>query len=719
MGEYHYGDDFSYDVWSAGTEVELCNVPWDADYRNIVDFSNPGALKKYCARGENIHVRVDRVSYVRAGGPVRLEIPFNDAYRFNYMHVYNPAQPVGEKGPRDFFYFITDVRHIAPSTTEFVVQLDVWNSFRWDMTFGRAFVERGHALMTRPMEKRQDWLENLCVPEGFDLGNEYSVYWGHVYQLAKYDNEFGIIAWSTIDLSADHGTIDNPKVRTAKGSHFEGLPNGCSAYYFPTLGDWMRFCAAMQDTPWVTQGIVTVQAVPNVLIDKQYLIPVKDNHSASWFIMDRGSSNWLDIGVVDNVSKNIGGVLPDRYKKLEKFRTYPYFYYEATMYTGTPLVLKPERLNNSRGQKKFVPHNSKRSVYELSYNIVANLSVPGTRIVAYPQNYNRFDKTGEVRGGRAAPNMSVVGHDKDSITPDDGGDFLDTSTGAMNMPTFSVTNNSYLNYLASNTHSIAYSHSSADWSQNKALRANSVAFDNSMTGIGASNAQTAESNRYAGGKALLSAGTSAVGGLASLARGDVGGAVKGGVDAALTGVNYSMDTTHRNNANTISTGATREVADRNRSYADWASRGDYENTIGAINAKVQDAQLIPPTTSGQVGGEGFMMAFTGYGVTTKLRGVSGSALRAIGEHWLRYGYATNRYCDVKRCGISVMSRFTYWKMEDFTVVSSMCPETFRNAVRGIFEKGVTVWRSPADIGNVDFADNDPTTEVKFEDELYA
>ena len=35
------------------------------------------------------------------------------------------------------------------------------------------------------------------------------------------------------------------------------------------------------------------------------------------------------------------------------------------------------------------------------------------------------------------------------------------------------------------------------------------------------------------------------------------------------------------------------------------------------------------------------------------------------------------------------------------------PETYKQAIRGILEKGVTVWSNPNDIGNIDTADNEP------------
>jgi len=36
---------------------------------------------------------------------------------------------------------------------------------------------------------------------------------------------------------------------------------------------------------------------------------------------------------------------------------------------------------------------------------------------------------------------------------------------------------------------------------------------------------------------------------------------------------------------------------------------------------------------------------------------------------------------------------------------------FKQAIRGIFEKGVTVWANPADIGTIDIGDNAPLEGV--------
>jgi hypothetical protein len=57
--------------------------------------------------------------------------------------------------------------------------------------------------------------------------------------------------------------------------------------------------------------------------------------------------------------------------------------------------------------------------------------------------------------------------------------------------------------------------------------------------------------------------------------------------------------------------------------------------------------------------------------------------------------------------LKVMSKFTYWKLTETYFQSSTMPESFKQIIRGIFEKGVTVWSNPDYIGVTDTADNTP------------
>ena len=111
-----------------------------------------------------------------------------------------------------------------------------------------------------------------------------------------------------------------------------------------------------------------------------------------------------------------------------------------------------------------------------------------------------------------------------------------------------------------------------------------------------------------------------------------------------------------------------------------------------------------------MGGESFNMANFELGYIVKYKTLTDYAMVMIGEHWLRYGYAVNRYFNVQK-RFHVMSHFTYWKMQECVITNANMPETFKQAIRGIFEKGVTVWKNPAHIGTLDPGTNQPISGV--------
>jgi hypothetical protein len=235
-------------------------------------------------------------------------------------------------------------------------------------------------------------------------------------------------------------------------------------------------------------------------------------------------------------------------------------------------------------------------------------------------------------------------------------------------------------------------------------------------GINAATQNTSLANETASWRALQGSINSGISGAAGGAKGGPVGAATG----ALTGVanqvaSWAIEVNQNNQslgiANNLSSSSNRAtveqqgyVRDTNKNYADYAARGDYQNQIAAINAKVQDARLIQPTTAGQVGGDAFNLATYKWGYDIKVKMLNAGAMRAIGEYWLRYGYQINMFGQMPS-SLMVMTRFTYWKLRETYITAAQCPETFKQAIRGIFEKGVTVWNNPADIGNIDIADN--------------
>ena len=710
------GQDFGYAVWTAGTGITLCNVPWNADYRDIVKFENQAKLDEYLTKNAGPTVQIKGASYARVNQPVRLGISFNEAYRFNYVRVENPAQPrKGGDTPRAFYYFINDVRHIAPDTTVIDVQLDVWQTFGYSVKFGNSFIERGHVGIADVRQLEDFGREYLTVPEGLDIGNEYVVKdrWSetistaNVYELTNgvppepngdvvvpEERHPGVIVISTVDLLADAGDVSNPKLNAATGSSFESLPQGGGLYYFDSPTELRVFLSRYSEKPWVTQGIISIQAIPKI---SRYGINLSSLESQK---VGSTAATIYKLGfalAAKRVSlapswRHQSGLLPERYKNLKKFLTSPYSVFELTSYSGTPLIIKPESWADESCTVVEMPH----------------FSPPSPRIMFMPFRYNAKDISAENRAGAF-----------------DGGEYLDMMTGISNFPTFSVVNNSYVSFLASNKNSLAWQNQSADWSQQKALAGNDLSYNQASAGmnlantqanlsIGAANSTTALNNEFGKYRAIQGAVNDVAGGL-------MGGSplsiLGGGISAANRAVSYNLDVNQSNQQNAINTGLTAASnkasvdnagynRDTNKAYADYAAKGDYSNAIAGINARVQAARMTQPSTSGQMGGDAFNLARFKWGYDLKLKMPNAAAMRVVGDFWLRYGYAIQRFIKVP-ASLMVMEKFTFWKLKETYITSSECPEPFKQAIRGIFESGVTVWKNPADIGNIDIADNNP------------
>lgn len=698
------GLEFNYAVWSAGTVLTLANVAWDSDYRDVVRFANQNALNVHINDNAGPVVNMTGVTYAAMGRPIRISLPFNAAYRYNYIRVTNPLQPISGDVAQAFYYFINNVRYVAPNTTELEIQLDVWQTFGYDVNFGNCYIERGHFGIANEFADADQGRGYLTVPEGLDIGGEYQIaetftrtIGGTEYRTPS--NTFDIMVLTTVSLTTDPGTVDDPNLSTAKGSSFQGLPNGGELYWFTDLSAFNAFVQKVADYPWVSQGIVSIYAVPNLLdfnltyVDLDFEgVPIRrligeGYPSTSVVFQDDAYPGDWKRGAINRT-------LPEKYRHLRKFATYPYMVVEATTYSGTPLMLKPESMSDIL----------------LSFRMMLHLAPPSPRVAFYPENYNA------VTGNSTTTGPEVEGGD--------GAEFLDMVTGIINLPTFSIVNNGYISFLASNANSLAYQHSSADWSQQKALTGAETSFNQAGRQMGLASSQAALSNRTnaaqtaqaiqtAGYRALQSGANAVLGGIGGGAAGAAGAVV----GAANAGVGYAIEANQAQQSSLISqaqtsrsTSLSNETADymrdSNLDLAQFASQGDYENAIEGINAKVQDAQLIQPTTVGQIGGDAFNLAMYRWALHVKVKMVHSGVIRQIGDFWLRYGYAVNRFGQMP-ADLKCMTKFTYWKLRETYLTSSTCPELFRQTIRGIFEKGVTVWSNPADIGTIDIGDNEP------------
>lgn len=723
---FNYKNEFDYAVWSPGTTLTLSNVKWDSQYRNVVWFKHDNDLNHTLEAGSRAF-KINKVTYCPVGQPVRVPIPFTTANYYNYLWVHNPSQPVRQgEHERNFYYFIQDVRYIAPNTTELILQLDVWQTYIRLSTLSKCYLQRGHMGISKTYDINNPGAigmrDVLTEPEGLDIGSSYRISGAWDYDTFKTkDQQYnsGVVVASTTDLAMDGGSVDNPKLHSAEACPADGLISACALYYCPNQRLMTQWLGGLKQKPWLTQGIIGMWAVPKIEITKlgggkAYGGKLVSEKHQVWMIQGTRSqmnqSERMSIPNFRNHNKNVKG----RYKNLKKLNCYPYAAIEMTAYNGSSVLIKPEEVMND----------------SFDLNIFYKIFPPDQRIVAYPPFVGKYGI--DVSSGKATIDLGI--NDKsNSLTSD----FLANAIVIDNFPQLPFVNNQAALVLANSAHQRAWESQSADWAQSRAMMAAQNARDNAglmmnaaadvnaiqmdarsaMTGV--QNNTVARQAGLAHTQNLVSSGMGILGGALSLNPGQmVSSLAQGAMSGLSTAVNQGIQT-DANNANLAiqnqlsgdvlarQQSAQRGVADANYALAQKAAQGDYANTLAGINAKVQDAKLTPPSMAGSYGGDAFNLGITHrMSIYVKLKVITEGPLHRVGEYFLRYGYTVNRWCDMPSDYL-VMSKFTYWQVQDLIVKDSLAPQQYREAIKGMFERGLTVWADQNYINNVDWADNVP------------
>lgn len=700
---------FDYSVWTPNTTVTMCNVPWDNSYRNVVSFEDAMARDSYFESLTTLQptVEMEGFVYLRYGEPVLVNVPFSACNHCNYIVVRNKVQPVpshgGRRVPDVFYYFVNDVQYVAPNTTQLNIQLDVWTTYCDRVRFGYCYVERGHVGIANENATMSTLSDYLVEPEGLEQGREY--FCNSVQGESFLNDPPFMLIVSSADLKGDFGSKESPNLSTAISQINDGVPSGCEVYAV-SGENFKKALDNLSSYPWVSQCISQISIVPYKFIRNLVSNPIKIiNGTTDAYQLAYTPQNPISLNEVRNPRQYFG--IPARYANLLKFYTFPYTTIEATNYEGSTLNFSLDSLDD--GDTLYMEGE-------------ATVCPPFIRAWFSPHGIRSTGAAGRTFDYRTAngdaSNVSIATSDQ-----------LEGAVTFSDFPQCSVLNNQYVNYMASNARTLNYQEHAASWSQQKALTAARLSFDQSSRALDASMRNTYAGNEAAWQQTGIANQQTAWGGLTSaggalasgVGSGSWGGAAGGVANAALAGVNAGLSMTWNNQKTGVSTGLAMTQAlnaqalgrynrDTNYDYANFAAKGDYQNAIASIQAKVQDAQLTPPTLSGVQGGNAFAISKGYTGLWLKFKRPALQFVHQIGEFWLRYGYAINRFIKVDR--IMVMSKFTYWKMQSCAVFGEM-PEVHRNAIRGIFESGVTLWANPDDIDRIDFATNRPESGVSY------
>lgn len=300
----------------------LKNVPLNNTYDDTIQFSTKEQQITYFGRA-SLHVKsFTAQSYQRyAKGVLRVDALADDLYQCNYMCFQNTGH---SSEPKWFYAFITSVDYVNENSTSISYEIDVLQTFLFDVEVGMCYVEREHT--------GRDLIGDNIVEENVALG-EY-----------VYDDYTGIDAKFT---ASDIGRFNrycviimSCKVYTDRGSVlanvYDNVVQGATLYAYEYdndhIGDLQSFIQSFTQVP---EELVAMYMVPTALVGE---IPA--NH-----IIGQGRTgwnHWFKFAALEGNKEETPSTFGNFVPRNNKLYTYPYTYFHIDNGSGDEMRLRYE-----------------------------------------------------------------------------------------------------------------------------------------------------------------------------------------------------------------------------------------------------------------------------------------------------------------------------------------------------------------------------------------
>ena len=360
------------------TNLYLLQNPHNLSRQNQLTFANATAQFNYY--NTLTKLEVDNFTYQRKDYVIRYPACIDDIINYNYVMYQNYAY-----GNKWFYAYVKNMRYVNDNMTEITIDMDVYQTFMFDITFKASFVEREHV--------NNDTIGLHTIPEGLETGE----YISKEVVNTNFGNSHPIIMvtdycklTSTSDDSGYNMKNEN-KLMSAGGTIF-GVYQGCM---FLLCGNdtAARDIIAAYDDAGKNDSIVGMFMAPDALTNYQ---DPSLSSSTMWYytqysggfaygpfcyIPDHsGHSVTTAMGTIaiGKPYNNIDNIVP----KNNKLFTYPFIYMLGTNNAGIDCIYQYEYFNDPEEQ----------GIYQNYCRFQTNgVITPGCSIKTVPLYYKNID----------------------------------------------------------------------------------------------------------------------------------------------------------------------------------------------------------------------------------------------------------------------------------------------------------------------------------------
>lgn len=329
------------------SDLYLLQCPIEIDNKNQINFANTTTQYNYFF-GLN-KIGATNFSYQRKDSTIRYPAHIDSIRHFNYVMYRNDNY-----SNKWFYAFIEEMEYLNDSTTLIKIKTDVYQTWQFDLTFKRCFVEREHVSNDTAGLHTLD--ENL--PTGEPMMNL-----NFDYKLTSYQAVF------VAQVTQLPDGVNPPSEPTYQQRVYNSIPQGCYFIIMDQASSLAKF-SRWYDKKGQQNAIVSMFIVPGHLVldavFSNYNIGEGVGSTRLGFMPSTFGAK--DIATLTAYrSSTLNGYTP----KNNKLFTYPYMYLTVSNNTGSNAIYKYEDFTNPS---------------ETKWKVVGALTQGGS-IKIYPEGY--------------------------------------------------------------------------------------------------------------------------------------------------------------------------------------------------------------------------------------------------------------------------------------------------------------------------------------------
>lgn len=761
---YKYDNELDYSRFDyTQMRLQICSVPWDmgeahignrtiSGIGNVVYFGSKEERDKWfdeipdseCYRFET------KFKELHKSLLIDVPIPYDMCAHHNYLRVKyskfanddSPLEYEGDNGLNEWFWFIREVEFLAPNTTRLILMPDAFQTWIYDVNISGMLLERGHAPMfAMPTDTYlQNPIENneYLLTDDVNFGD--SMQTKHIDSYVFNSGNMLACVATTADPLRDFGNWENYTWRVPASAWYtqDGVPNvfvfamkadNLNRFLENVDSDLMQFKQTIQAVFFVNEDLITVGSSFTFCGTTCYIVNSK-----------RKTIDFVDLNKAQFS-------YPPKYENMAKLYTYPYAQITITDENGNTDIVRIEDTDGKIGISSAVSLtypflNISTHLLGIGGNALNVITYKNLNAKTFPFGGNWFDYLHEWQ----IPTFAVV---LDPYTEADYATFYDRRQAQKDYNAawdnaYDIANTQSANadlQIAANSATTAASNASATSTADADVVYNlaKALADNTTISLNANS--TIAANEMQGS---ISAGGAAVSGIAGAVTSAVTGNVAGAVSSAVSGVvgaattiastniangltatqatNAQMsNNSHANisNVNTnakvsYQTGAASSITATQNSLTSGTTANSVATQKGnadrlayaaqnAIDFGWKQAGLRAPLTYGDFT-NGDSATTKPIGLFAQIQTQSKAAISSAGDEFARYGYTFDKQWNFNG-NWNIGKYFTYWKLRDFWVSNLNVPDMYMDRLRFFLFGGVTVWRKPEYIGNINIYDN--------------